>query len=156
MNTWTFFLKMWSFPITFICTIMYARFQSHFALILAKFQKYQIWNLKTSKTFLSIGNILKLLLSRNAASIAFKAYPNSERSKVIFVYPNAHVLRYFFQEPPIIFYHETDQIDKKFWSVTDLPSTNEVCIVCVYEKVSDVPESRVWFASKNLTPCRMH
>ena len=25
-----------------------------------------------------------------------------------------------------------------------------------YEKVSDVPESRVWFASKNLTPCRMH
>ena len=26
----------------------------------------------------------------------------------------------------------------------------------MYEKVSDVPESRVWFASKNLTPCRMH
>ena len=25
-----------------------------------------------------------------------------------------------------------------------------------YEKVSDIPESRVWFASKNLTPCRMH
>ena len=25
-----------------------------------------------------------------------------------------------------------------------------------YEKVSDVTESRVWFASKNLTPCRMH
>ena len=25
-----------------------------------------------------------------------------------------------------------------------------------YEKVSDVPESRVWFASKNLTPCSMH
>ena len=28
--------------------------------------------------------------------------------------------------------------------------------VSVYEKVSDVPESRVWFASKNLTPRRMH
>ena len=26
----------------------------------------------------------------------------------------------------------------------------------LYEKVSDVPESRVWFAGKNLTPCRMH
>ena len=25
-----------------------------------------------------------------------------------------------------------------------------------YEKVSDVPESRIWFASKNLTLCRMH
>ena len=25
-----------------------------------------------------------------------------------------------------------------------------------YEKVSDVPETRVWFASKNLTPCWMH
>ena len=25
-----------------------------------------------------------------------------------------------------------------------------------YEKVSDVPESRVWFASKNQTPCRIH
>ena len=25
-----------------------------------------------------------------------------------------------------------------------------------YEKVSDAPESRVWFASKNLTPCRIH
>ena len=29
-------------------------------------------------------------------------------------------------------------------------------IFLVYEKVSDVPESRLWFASKNLTPCRMH
>ena len=26
----------------------------------------------------------------------------------------------------------------------------------IYEKVSDVPECRVWFASKNLTPYRMH
>ena len=25
-----------------------------------------------------------------------------------------------------------------------------------YESFSDVGESRVWFASKNLTPCRMH
>ena len=25
-----------------------------------------------------------------------------------------------------------------------------------YDSLSDVPESRVWFASKNLTPCRMH
>ena len=25
-----------------------------------------------------------------------------------------------------------------------------------YESLSDVGESRVWFASKNLTPCRMH
>ena len=100
---------------------MYARFQSHFALILAKFQKYQISNLKTSKTFLSIGNILKLLLSRNAASIAFKAYPNSERSIVIFVFPNAHCTcsEEFFQDPPIFFYHETDQIDKKLRSVRD-------------------------------------
>ena len=31
-------------------------------------------------------------------------------------------------------------------------------IICVtlYNSLSDVPESRVWFASKNLTPCRMH
>ena len=26
----------------------------------------------------------------------------------------------------------------------------------VYESFSDVGESRVWFASKNLTPCTMH
>ena len=26
----------------------------------------------------------------------------------------------------------------------------------IYDWLSDVPESRVWFASKNLTPCRMH
>ena len=26
----------------------------------------------------------------------------------------------------------------------------------LHEKVSDVPESRVRFASKKLTPCRMH
>ena len=26
----------------------------------------------------------------------------------------------------------------------------------VYDSLSDVPESRVWFASKKLTPCRMH
>ena len=26
----------------------------------------------------------------------------------------------------------------------------------LYDSFSDVPESRVWFASKNLTPCRMH
>ena len=26
----------------------------------------------------------------------------------------------------------------------------------IYESLSDVGESRVWFASKNLTPCRMH
>ena len=25
-----------------------------------------------------------------------------------------------------------------------------------YDSLSDVPESRVWFASKDLTPCRMH
>ena len=25
-----------------------------------------------------------------------------------------------------------------------------------YDSFSDVPESSVWFASKNLTPCRMH
>ena len=29
-------------------------------------------------------------------------------------------------------------------------------LVFIYEKVSDVPESRVWFASKNLTPRKMH
>ena len=29
-------------------------------------------------------------------------------------------------------------------------------IFLVYEKVSDVPKSRLWFASKNLTPRRMH
>ena len=28
--------------------------------------------------------------------------------------------------------------------------------VSVYEKVSDVSESRVWFASKNLRPRKMH
>ena len=26
----------------------------------------------------------------------------------------------------------------------------------IYESFSDVGESQVWFASKNLTPCRMH
>ena len=26
----------------------------------------------------------------------------------------------------------------------------------IYDSFSDDPESRVWFASKNLTPCRMH
>ena len=26
----------------------------------------------------------------------------------------------------------------------------------LYDSLSDVGESRVWFASKNLTPCRMH
>ena len=26
----------------------------------------------------------------------------------------------------------------------------------IYERVSDVGESRVWFAINNLTPCRMH
>ena len=33
---------------------------------------------------------------------------------------------------------------------------SELVCICVYEKVSDVPESKVWFASKNLTPSRMH
>ena len=28
--------------------------------------------------------------------------------------------------------------------------------ILVYDSLSDVGESRVWFASKNLTPCRMH
>ena len=28
--------------------------------------------------------------------------------------------------------------------------------IFVYDSFSDVGESRVWFASKNLTPCRMH
>ena len=28
--------------------------------------------------------------------------------------------------------------------------------ITVYESLSDVGEIRVWFASKNLTPCRMH
>ena len=28
--------------------------------------------------------------------------------------------------------------------------------ISMYESLSDVWESRVWFASKNLTPCRMH
>ena len=27
---------------------------------------------------------------------------------------------------------------------------------CGYESFSDVGKSRVWFASKNLTPCRKH
>ena len=29
-------------------------------------------------------------------------------------------------------------------------------LMVIYESLSDVGESRVWFASKNLTPCRMH
>ena len=33
---------------------------------------------------------------------------------------------------------------------------NDFLKECLYEKVSDVQESGVWFASKNLTPCRMH
>ena len=33
---------------------------------------------------------------------------------------------------------------------------NQKLYKTIYEKASDVPESRVWFASKNLTPCRMH
>ena len=31
-----------------------------------------------------------------------------------------------------------------------------LCYLYMYEKVSDVPGSRVWFASKNLTSRRMH
>ena len=33
---------------------------------------------------------------------------------------------------------------------------SSIGVLHIYEKVSDVPESRVWFAGKNLTPCRMH
>ena len=39
----------------------------------------------------------------------------------------------------------------RFWETDD----NTDAFV-QYEKVSVVPESRVWFASKNLTPSRMH
>ena len=37
-----------------------------------------------------------------------------------------------------------------------LVTSVELSIQPMYEKVSDVAESRVWFTSKNLTPCRMH
>ena len=33
---------------------------------------------------------------------------------------------------------------------------SEEKITCIYDSFLDVGESRVWFASKNLTPCRMH
>ena len=39
----------------------------------------------------------------------------------------------------------------------DRPPSPSTCILYVwYDSFSDVGESRVWFASKNLTPCRMH
>ena len=37
-----------------------------------------------------------------------------------------------------------------------MPHSPEVLLGSPYESLSDVGESRVWFASKNLTPCRMH
>ena len=40
------------------------------------------------------------------------------------------------------------------WVRTPLHSTSTSS--SIYDSFSDVPESRVWFASKNLTPCRMH
>ena len=52
-----------------------------------------------------------------------------------------------------------------FWICTWLASMSGILYIinCLasksaygYDKVSDVPESRVLFASKNLTPCRMH
>ena len=33
---------------------------------------------------------------------------------------------------------------------------DEKCCNSQYDSFSDVGESQVWFASKNLTPCRMH
>ena len=39
---------------------------------------------------------------------------------------------------------------------TMLAAPEVVSVKSQYESFSDVGESRVWFASKNLTPCRMH
>ena len=37
-----------------------------------------------------------------------------------------------------------------------LQSEFTVNVFSTYDSFSDVGESQVWFASKNLTPCRMH
>ena len=51
----------------------------------------------------------------------------------------------------------TEKGNGKYVHLDDLSLTYfQRCIDHMYEKVSDVPESRVWFASKNLMPCRMH
>ena len=53
-------------------------------------------------------------------------------------------------------------IDNAFNGYSYLKSTRKelsdgtLMLKIEYESLSDVGESRVWFASKNLTPCRMH
>ena len=41
-------------------------------------------------------------------------------------------------------------------AVNTLSVALNVCNGLIYESLSDVGEIRVWFASKILTPCRMH
>ena len=41
-------------------------------------------------------------------------------------------------------------------SLEETTSLGKLGYKSIYDSFSDVPESRVWFASKNRTPCRMH
>ena len=56
-----------------------------------------------------------------------------------------HVISYHFQGTPLVLLFQQ--------CCLRLACTEENIS---YESFSDVGESRVWFASKNLTPCRMH
>ena len=42
------------------------------------------------------------------------------------------------------------------WNSNISALQSQKAYLAAYDSFSDVPESRVWFASKNLTPCRMH
>ena len=43
-----------------------------------------------------------------------------------------------------------------YWLIERVKGRTFAKLKSIYESYSDVGESRVWFASKNLTPCRMH
>ena len=51
---------------------------------------------------------------------------------------------------------KTDQVDAATHDVPENNQLENIPNLNRYEKVSDVLESRVWFASKNLTPCRIN
>ena len=54
------------------------------------------------------------------------------------------------------FREESESISAQMTYVDNLMSRLISSIAGIYESFSDVGESRVWIASKNLMPCRMH
>ena len=53
--------------------------------------------------------------------------------------------------PPSQYFLPLSNLKLEYFSIT-----KPKAYLAAYDSFSDVPESRVWFASKNLTPCRMH